>query len=61
AAVAAPGKAPARARALPPMPKPLMITESKPYSADRVIEEEIAKMEELGDEMHEEIRRKTKK
>ena len=36
----------------------VMITESKPYSRDAVIEAEIAKMEEMGDELREEIKRR---
>jgi hypothetical protein len=39
----------------------MMITESKPFSAGSVIEAEISKMEELGDEMHDEIKRRGKK
>ena len=46
--------------AAPSSAKPrVMITESKPYSCDTVIEAEIMKMEQQGDEMHEEIKRKT--
>jgi serine protease Do len=40
-------------------PKKTVITESKPYDADDVIAAEISKMEDLGDEMHKEILRKT--
>ena len=39
----------------------MMITESKPFSADSVIEAEISKMEELGNEMHDEINRRRNK
>lgn len=39
-------------------PKRVTITESKPYNAEDVIAAEIAKMEELGDEMHQEIQKK---
>ncbi|MEQ1919459.1 MAG: hypothetical protein ABL955_09680, partial [Elusimicrobiota bacterium] len=44
-------------RAAPPK---VMITESKPFTNDSVIEAEISKMDELGDEMHEEIKRRSK-
>ena len=53
--------APVAATDAAPRVKPMMITESKPYSCDSVIEAEIAKMEELGDEMHAEIHRRAKK
>jgi len=43
----------------PPSDK-VMITESKPYSVDDVIEAESAKMEELGEEMRREIRLRKK-
>jgi hypothetical protein len=33
-----------------------MITESKPFTFDAVIDAEIARMEELGDEMRREIK-----
>jgi serine protease Do len=46
-------------RTVRPSPPKVMITESKPYSCDTVIEAEMAKMDQQGDEMHEEIRRKT--
>ncbi len=39
---------------------PMMITEGKPFSCDSLIEAEISKMEDLGDEMHDEIKRKAK-
>ena len=39
----------------------LMITESKPFSAKILLEDEISKMEELGDEMRNEIRSRTKR
>ncbi len=42
-----------------PAPPKVMITESKPFSNDSVIEAEISKMDELGDEMHEEIKRRS--
>lgn len=58
APVAVPATAPSPAPPAP-RPKPMMITESKPFSADSVIEAEISKMEELGDEMHEEIKRRS--
>ncbi|MDD5301946.1 MAG: serine protease [Elusimicrobia bacterium] len=61
AAPAAPPAPAARVRALPPAPKPMMIAEGKPFSVDGVIEAEISKMEDLGEEMHEEIKLKTKK
>ena len=51
----------AQASAPSPGPKPMMITESKPFSADSVIEAEISKMEELGNEMHDEINRRRNK
>jgi serine protease Do len=38
--------------------KKVTITESKPYDRDDVIAAEIAKMEQMGDEMHAEIQRK---
>jgi serine protease Do len=68
APAAAPAAVPAPAPAakapvvqtLPPKPKPVMITESKPYSADSVIEAEISKMEELGSSMHDEIIQRSK-
>jgi serine protease Do len=41
-----------------PAAKYVTITESKPYDRDAVITAEIAKMEDLGREMHEEIREK---
>ncbi len=40
------------------LPKKTVITESKPFDADDLIAAEIAKMEELGDEMHQEIHKK---
>ena len=43
----------------PPSDK-VMITESKPYSMDAVIEAEAAKMEEMGEEMRQEIRLRKK-
>jgi len=49
-----PASIPAPARAA----KPVQITESKPYDRDDVIAAEIAKMERMGDEMHQEIQRK---
>lgn len=61
APVAAPAPGPAaRARALAPKPQVMMIAEGKPFSADSVIEAEISKMEDLGAEMHEEIKRRAK-
>ena len=42
----------------PPAAKKVTITESKPYDRDAVIAAEIAKMEEMGDEMHDEIQKK---
>ena len=41
-----------------PAAKKVTITESKPYSREDVIAAEIAKMEQMGDEMHNEIQRK---
>jgi serine protease Do len=61
ALAAAPVPAPARPAAPRPKPapvKPVTIGESRPYDRDAVIAAEIAKMEQLGDEMHQEIRRK---
>jgi hypothetical protein len=58
-AVAAPA-APAPARAAAPKPRPMMIAEGKPYSRDAVLEAEMAKMDELGDEMREEIHKRSK-
>ena len=52
-AAAAPSPVPA-----PASPKQVTITESRPYDRDAVIAAEIAKMEELGDEMHQDIQRK---
>ncbi|MBI2387904.1 MAG: trypsin-like peptidase domain-containing protein [Elusimicrobia bacterium] len=46
--------------ATPAKPR-LMITESKPFSPEELIEAEISKMEEMGDEMRDEIRRRTKR
>jgi serine protease Do len=53
---AAPAPAPRPAPA--PAPKRETITESKPYDRDAVIAAEIAKMETMGEEMHEEIQKK---
>ena len=39
----------------------VMLTESKPYSRDAVLEAEMAKMDEQGDEMEAEIRARSKK
>ncbi len=39
----------------------LMITESKPFTIKSVLEDEMAKMEELGDEMRDEIRSRSKR
>ena len=60
---AAPAPAPARAKPsrAEPKPKPVTITESKPFDRDALIAAEVAKMEELGDEMHQEIQRKIHK
>ncbi|HEX4047008.1 MAG TPA: serine protease [Elusimicrobiota bacterium] len=43
---------------IPPRPKPVTITESRPYDLDAVIAAEIQKMEDLGTEMHDEIHEK---
>ncbi|MCM2304209.1 MAG: serine protease [Elusimicrobia bacterium] len=51
----------APARAAAQLPKPMMITESKPFSPEEVIEAEINKMEELGDEMSREIKSRAKR
>jgi serine protease Do len=62
AVASAPSPAPVpRKQAFAPLPKPMMITESKPFSPEEVIEAEISKMEELGDEMRDEIRRRNKR
>ncbi|MBI2789905.1 MAG: trypsin-like peptidase domain-containing protein [Elusimicrobia bacterium] len=64
AAPAAPAPAPApapRVRPADPLPKPMMITESKPFSPEELIEAEISKMEEMGDEMSREIKSRTKR
>ena len=50
--------APPPAPPAPPAVKHVTITESKPYDRDAVIAAEIAKMEEMGDEMHDEIQKK---
>jgi len=39
----------------------VMITESKPFSTQSLIEQEISKMEDLGDEMRDEIRSRSKR
>ena len=46
--------------AVPAKPR-LMITESKPFSPEQLIEAEVSKMEEMGDEMRDEIRQRTKR
>jgi len=58
-AAAAPIDAPAPASP-PSKSKGIVITESKPFSVDSVIEAEISKMEDLGEEMREEIKRRGK-
>ncbi|MBI3564219.1 MAG: trypsin-like peptidase domain-containing protein [Elusimicrobia bacterium] len=58
-APAAPAPAPA-APTPPPAPKtkPAMLTPAKPYRIDDVIAADIKELEDLGNEMHEEIRRR---
>ncbi|MDE2511746.1 MAG: hypothetical protein KGL74_11550, partial [Elusimicrobia bacterium] len=63
AAASAPAPAPApvaaaAARPVAPPPAPGTITESRPFNREEVIAAEIAKMEQQGDEMHEEIQKK---
>jgi serine protease Do len=63
----APSPAPAPAPRRAPRPvaaaaaKHVTITESKPFSREDVIAAEVAKMEEMGDEMHQEIQKKLSK
>lgn len=56
-----PAPAAAGVKLVAPAQPRLMITESKPFTAKSVIEEEIGKMEELGDEMRDEIRSRSKR
>ena len=51
----------APAAPLPPAPKtkPAMLTPAKPYRIDDVLAREMKEMEDLGDEMHEEIMRRS--
>ncbi len=56
----APAPRPARAAARPAA-KPVTITESKPFSREDVIAAEVAKLEQMGDEMHDEIQKKLSK
>jgi serine protease Do len=61
AAPAASGTRPSHPASIPiavPRPTPVTVSESRPYSREDVIAAEIAKMEQMGDEMHEEIQRK---
>jgi serine protease Do len=57
-AAAAPAAKPARPAAAS---KPVTITESRPFDRDAMIAAEIAKMEELGDEMQKEIQEKLRR
>jgi len=45
----------------PSKPRSMMITESKPFSRDSLIEAEISKMEDLGQEMRREIESRSRK
>ncbi|MBI3288914.1 MAG: trypsin-like peptidase domain-containing protein [Elusimicrobia bacterium] len=45
-------------KATPP-PKPVVISEGKPYDRDAVIDAEISQLEDLGEEMRQEIKRKS--
>lgn len=51
--------APRARAAAPAKSKSMMITESKPFSSEDVIEAEISKMEEMGEEMSNEIKRRS--
>jgi serine protease Do len=44
--------------AAPPAVKREMVTESKPYNKEKLIEEAMKELEDMGDEMHQEIMRK---
>ena len=54
--------APAPLAALPPAPKtkPVVVTPAMPYRIDDVIEAETRQMEDMGREMSEEIRRRSR-
>ncbi|MFI5347587.1 MAG: hypothetical protein ACHQ51_14525, partial [Elusimicrobiota bacterium] len=59
-----PAPAPAPPRVAKAAARPaakVTITESKPFSREDVIAAEIAKMERMGDEMHDEIQKKLSK
>ena len=53
--VASAGPSAYAARALPPPPAPVTVTESRPYSRDAILRAQMAEMDQMGDEMHEEI------
>lgn len=57
----APAAAPRVLTVAKPAAPRVMITEGKPFTAESLIEAEISKMEDLGDEMRDEIRSKLKR
>ncbi|MDP3543864.1 MAG: serine protease [Elusimicrobiota bacterium] len=57
----APAPAPRTVTVAKPAVPRVMITESKPFKTESLIEAEISKMEDLGDEMRDEIRSKLKR